>query len=405
MIPCKGGFVRFIVAPSRCLPFDPECQGCALASRIWRERLLSYVLCILAALLARPAQGQVDETLLTACISDSIVVRLASVLEDGPQGLIGGGIGPIARTPDGGLLVRFFDGPPLVRRFGPSGNYLGDIGAEGEGPGEYMRPAAIVVDAPRGEVLVSDSRQGRLITFGLDGSFKGQVLLPVQPFVRGLWRVGADQYLLNAGAGSADWVGRNLFLMRQAEVEATYDTSHGPFRRDWAHAGQRRIAVLKAQDGVVDFVSAHLREFRIDRFTGSDVPTQSLRMDLSWFEPWTRYGLPDPDWVPPPYVADVHRLSDEAVIVVTNRPRESWRDGVEYSEDGSKRIVDGSKTYEGIIHLVDLERQCVRAEGRVPLEIDAALEDGTLAGLRLDAVGRPSIEFWAIDVYPIGEDP
>jgi hypothetical protein len=345
--------------------------------------------------------GDPDPQVLSSCLTDSLEVRLESRLEDGPRQLLGG-FEPIARRSDGRLFVRFFEGPAVVRWFDPSTGASGDIGREGQGPGEYLWPAAILIDETERATRIIDSRQRRLVSFDWDGEWLGQSTLPVAPFIRGVWPLAGGHLLVNGRTSTPDWVGHNILQVHEGEVVATFDTSHGLFRADWAAAGQRRALVLSDDPAALDFLVGHRREYRIDRFRQSGGPVETFVREADWFRPWTRYGLPDPDWVPPPFLVDLVEVEGGLIAAVVNRPRANWREGVEFSDDGSKRIADHARTYEAIIEVIDLENSCVRAEGRAPLHIDATLRDGTLAGLRLDDIGRPSLEFWSIRLLPRG---
>ncbi|MBT8461350.1 MAG: 6-bladed beta-propeller [Gemmatimonadetes bacterium] len=352
---------------------------------------------VIASGVAIAAQTPVTE--LGLCLTDSLVARRASVLPDGPEGLLGE-FEPIAQGSRGDLFVRFFDGPPVIRRFDASYEYQGDVGREGQGPGEYLWPTSILADQESGEILVADSRQRRLIRFASDGTFLGQVTTPFQVFVRGLWRVDEERFLVNGSTPTPPGDGRNVFLVHGDSILQTFQTRDGLPEPGAAVVGQRRLLVLSRPNAPLRFIAAHRRKFRLDLYETGPSATRSFLYTTPWFEPWTRYGITDPNWVPPPFVADLIQVGPGLVGVVVNRVRDQWRDGVEVSSDGSTRIVDGSRTYEASIHVVDLGRGCVRSEGTVPIQVSATL-NGELVGLRLDQFGRPSIEFWSIELVPI----
>lgn len=70
---------------------------------------------------------------------------------------------------DGRIYV--LDGSvPAVRVYDDEGRHLMDIGAEGDGPGEFRRPDALLV-ADDGRVFVRDSNQGRITVFDEEGGF------------------------------------------------------------------------------------------------------------------------------------------------------------------------------------------------------------------------------------------
>lgn len=80
------------------------------------------------------------------------------------------------RLPDGRLAI-LDGGSSRVRIYGPDGVHQADWGGEGEGPGEFGAPQALVAWA--GDSLaVWDGRFRRLTVFGLDGSLGRTVPLP-----------------------------------------------------------------------------------------------------------------------------------------------------------------------------------------------------------------------------------
>ena len=56
---------------------------------------------------------------------------------------------------------------PALRRYTPDGRYLGDIGREGGGPGEYKQVGALAL-MPDGRILVRDRGNGRIDVWGPD---------------------------------------------------------------------------------------------------------------------------------------------------------------------------------------------------------------------------------------------
>lgn len=59
---------------------------------------------------------------------------------------------------------------PTVRIYDLSGRYLGEIGAAGEGPGEYESPASVAIDSA-GRVLVRDDRGRGILVFSPAGEY------------------------------------------------------------------------------------------------------------------------------------------------------------------------------------------------------------------------------------------
>lgn len=60
--------------------------------------------------------------------------------------------------------------PANIYRFDDSGAHVGDLGAMGEGPGEYRRPTNLILDGD--SIIVWDSNRSHFITYGDDGSHR-----------------------------------------------------------------------------------------------------------------------------------------------------------------------------------------------------------------------------------------
>ncbi|NKB88769.1 MAG: 6-bladed beta-propeller [Acidobacteria bacterium] len=104
---------------------------------------------------------------------------------EGPDETMFGRIGQIA--PDGSGGVFLFDGQvPAIRNFDGQGNYLGQVGGRGEGPGEYQDALLGMQVRADGRLQVWDPRNGRITVYAADGSFSEQ------------WSVGSGLFTANA---------------------------------------------------------------------------------------------------------------------------------------------------------------------------------------------------------------
>lgn len=81
-----------------------------------------------------------------------------------------GSVRAIAADVEGRIYVYDAHGP-VVRAYGPDGVWLGDIGGEGEGPGEYKQPDSGLAILPDGRVAVRDPGNGRILFFSPDGEY------------------------------------------------------------------------------------------------------------------------------------------------------------------------------------------------------------------------------------------
>lgn len=86
-----------------------------------------------------------------------------------------------------------------VSRFSHDGQYLGPVGREGEGPGEYSRIGAVFADRA-GEIGVVQRMPGRIVSVRVDGAPGGEIALPAAftdapAYFFGAGRVGEDLVL------------------------------------------------------------------------------------------------------------------------------------------------------------------------------------------------------------------
>lgn len=87
---------------------------------------------------------------------------------DGPDEYTFGSIVAMTTGPDGTLYV-LDQQVPALRTYAADGTYLGDLGREGEGPGELKQPDSGLAALDDGRVLVRDPGNARITVFGADG--------------------------------------------------------------------------------------------------------------------------------------------------------------------------------------------------------------------------------------------
>src|SRR5438552_16200766 len=133
----------------------------------------------------------------------------------------------LAVAPNGDLYVTDGYGNARVHRFSPTGELLASWGEPGTGPGQFMLPHGIAVDAT-GNVLVCDRESDRIQVFTADGRFVREITEVQRP----------TQIVLARGL---------LYVSELGWRAGQRSFSHGPIERDLPS----RVTILDANGTVV----------------------------------------------------------------------------------------------------------------------------------------------------------
>jgi hypothetical protein len=108
----------------------------------------------------------------------SVIEELRIGVESGAAEEMFGQVTGMAVASSGTMYV--VDGDiPIIRAFDQAGNFAGDVGGRGQGPGEYQTVHAVAM-LPGDELAVWDNRTGRLSFFSADGEYLRSFSLPLQ---------------------------------------------------------------------------------------------------------------------------------------------------------------------------------------------------------------------------------
>jgi hypothetical protein len=187
---------------------------------------------------SRPSSG--DWTARTDSIGDTIVIRTISGSDRGtatlvPQLRIGaldgadheqfGRISGIAVDREGTIYV--YDAQvPALRRFAPDGDFLGNLGREGSGPGEYRNSDGGLAVLAEGRVLLRDPGHGRFTIYGAGGDFEESWPGPEGRFSPSSPVIPAA----DGGIYNSEFDARGSFLVRYSPAGVPVDTLFPPQR-------------------------------------------------------------------------------------------------------------------------------------------------------------------------------
>jgi len=99
---------------------------------------------------------------------------------------------------------------PIIRKYGPDGTFIRDVGREGGGPGEYKSPGAIAV-LPDDRLIVRDPENRRITIYGDDGEYREQLWYPggfntSRRLYLDTAGLAYSMVLLNYGTAPWDWI-------------------------------------------------------------------------------------------------------------------------------------------------------------------------------------------------------
>ncbi len=163
-------------------------------------RALAPLTVAVATLLwAAPASSQEVQQIHRAKGADAWSLQLEEVLAIGS--MAGdesfGRIMDIAWDSRGRFLVADDHGGPHVKVFGSDGSYVRTIGREGEGPGEFLQPWGVAVDASD-SLYVWDARRSLISVFSPDHQFSRSFRISSAWLVNSMEVPAPDRIVLTA---------------------------------------------------------------------------------------------------------------------------------------------------------------------------------------------------------------
>lgn len=142
----------------------------------------------------------------------ALVPEVSIGVLEGDEEYLLGNVRGMAVSPDGDMFV-LDSQVPIVRRYGPDGRHIADIGRSGGGPGEYEQPDGGIAVLSDGRIVVRDPGKGMLVVFAASGEALEEWKLPSGGGFntsRRLYRDDRDRLysmvIRNRGASVFEWV-------------------------------------------------------------------------------------------------------------------------------------------------------------------------------------------------------
>lgn len=170
-------------------------------------------------------------------------------------------------APNGNLFV-VDEQVPVIRMFNDEGEYLGDLGRFGEGPGEYRSVRGVAI-SPAGEVVVWDFNSQRISWYDPDGTFLRSSRTQVNSLVGagpGLVVDHEGRSLLRTGGSRTLPGGGREAVMKWARYDRTGapgDTLIPPLREVSGHLPYFKIETVSVPLSAGGFLTGRNDEYRL----------------------------------------------------------------------------------------------------------------------------------------------
>ena len=280
----------------------------------------------------------------------------------------------------------------LPKVYDASGRFRRQIGAVGEGPGEFRRGELLALGGSD-SIFVIDRQLGRRSDFRPDFTFARSALM--LPRADAAVRLRTGDWVLNAAVNDRDRAGRSFHLFGpEGAYQRSFGISSGRIDPN-PDLSKKVRRMWPARDG--GFWSVPwTHKYVIEHWTASGTRTQSIEPASAWFQPYESIGEVRTSPTQAPFGRVTALFEDEAglVWIVGHAADAKWGAGLgpaQRAEGGTYfPIVDRSKTFDGIVEVFDPRSGTLLARRRVPDPLDFVLRSGVVAGIVEDDDGRLS---------------
>ena len=334
-----------------------------------------------------------------SCVSCSVRLQsLGSLGDRNGSGAILSAPYSIAQDQQGRYFVAQVERPELPLVFARNGSFLGRLGRQGDGPGEFRQPRLVLVSS-EDSIIVFDEQLYRFSVFS--PSLRH---VRSSPFPSELWSAAflADKSLVvNAQIRDAERIGLPLHLF---DRNTTYVRSFGA-DRPMVVPGELFLNlrwVAAARDGRI-WALRESHRYALELWDQQGRRWLELEFTPSWFQPYEHRWMPTPTRAPAPYTSGLWQDSTGYVWTLVIVPDDSWEEGlgrrVQAEGQEAYEVVDVHKVYDTLIEVIDPDSRRVVARRRLDSRIDLVVRPNLIAESHEDPDGFITVRLWSVQLF------
>ena len=330
-------------------------------------------------------------------IAATVVATLGTI--DGPGALSGR---PYVIADGRGRYWAFsYDSPPKV--FDAKGEFVRQVGAMGQGPGEFSS-AMSGMATPGDSVVVFDGRGQRATVIGPDLEIGRMVRMPAE-ILDGVAMHWPNDIMASGTIRMGDGNGLPLHRISLAQLTAVGSTHFGPTEAS-IRPGMRAQTMWLSAAKSGGVWSAEALEYRLTLWDANGQPLRILERKPPWFAARSTGGG-SPRTPPQPTIAAIREDPNTGWLWVLGRVaaptwREAWpahatAPGV---SDISASSIAYEKMYNTRIEVLDTRAGRVMARGELKGMVLNMLPGNRVTTYVVDTAGFPHINIVALRVVP-----
>ena len=295
----------------------------------------------------------------------------------------------LVHRPDGSWIV--FAGFGMPQRFDSTGQYLGEIGRSGEGPGEYAA-AMVGTGLPGDSLLILDVRLARASVLGPDLEFARAVSWPgqvgrVEPVA---WPDTVLAVLWPRGLpGASHRVGS---FAGPAFTEYAMFGDPWP-ERDFDRTIRFRRFASRPQEGELWTAAGDAYRLRRWSLTGDSLGSLGIRSRL-----FDREGMGfGPDSIPQTAIVAIQELTGDSLLIGLSVAHEAWHEAWEGVKSSGPEMRGPPETdlWEGVVEIRDGESGTLIGSQRLDGVIVEIFPDGRVATYDEVGAGFPVVRIYS----------